>query len=183
MTVQVAPFYWDVSTICTRLHLIQKAWVAGTSPPASGLEKLDQRLKNLLKVPSCARSGAQAWQPLESWLQPQQGMGAGGCRRPGWSRGGPTAAVGDPISAWGSRSLWTAFVLPQCAIQPRVLKDNGSHCSKGQCPSWAAQESQVGPGPQAGWQLQLRFRQRSPDSVRGQAHVTLHMLFLLLGMH
>ena len=183
MTVQVAPFYWDVSTICTWLHLIHKAWGAGTSLLASGVGKLDQRLQNLPKVPSCARSGAQAWQPLESGLQPQQGMGAGGCRRPGWSRGGPTAAVGDPISAWGSQSLWAAFVLPQCAIQPRVLEDNGSDCAKGQCPPWAAQESQVGPGPQAGWKLQLRFRQGSPDSVRGQAHVTLHKLFLLLGMH
>lgn len=48
--------------------------------------------------------------------------------------------------------------------------DNGSHCSKGQCPSWAAQESQVGPSPQAGWQLQLRFRQRSPDS---RTHMSL----------
>ena len=37
--------------------------MAGTSPPASGRGKLDRRLKNLPKVPSCARSGAQAWQP------------------------------------------------------------------------------------------------------------------------
>lgn len=35
------------------------------------------------------RSGAQGWQPRGSGLQPLQGVGAGGCRRPGWFRGGP----------------------------------------------------------------------------------------------
>lgn len=119
MTIQVAPSYWDVSIACTLFRLIQKAWLV--SGPLSALQmgklgKLVQRLKYLPKLHSCARARAQAWQPQGSGVRGQGSNlcragagGGGGCagggRRPGGPRGGPGAAVGDLIPAWGSQSL------------------------------------------------------------------------------
>lgn len=101
MTIQVAPFYWDVSIACTLFHLIQKAWLV--SGPLSALQmgklgKLVQRLKYLPKLHSCARARAQAWQPQGSGVRGQGSnlcrAGAGGAREKSGGQAGPEEALG-----------------------------------------------------------------------------------------
>lgn len=101
MTIQVAPFYWDVSIACTLFRLIQKAWLV--SGPLSALQmgklgKLVQRLKYLPKLHSCARARAQAWQPQGSGVRAPtsagQGRGAGAAREEAGGQAGPEEALG-----------------------------------------------------------------------------------------
>lgn len=158
MTTQVAPFYWGVSAMRTLLPLIQKAHVASSSPSLLGMSRLVQRLENLPKAHSHA-------QEQSAGLAAPGGQGCNLCRA--WGRedaGGQAGSEEALVCSWRSHP---------CLGQPEPLS---SLCSASMChsaqgsggqwiplckeamPSWAAQRPQVGPGPQAGWQLQPGLR-------------------------
>lgn len=135
----------------TLLPLIQKAHVASSSPPPLGMSRLVQRLENLPKAHSRAQERSAGLAAPGVRAATSAGRGGGRMQEARLVQRRPWSAVGDPIPAWGSRNLRAAFVLPQCAIQPRVLEDNGSHCARRQChpgqhrgPRWALVPRQAG---------------------------------------